>query len=340
MINRQWLLASHPTGAVDRGHFTLTEEELVATTANGRILVRNELLLCAPTIRNWISGNRSSYYPTVEIGQPVMAPAVARVVASEDQRYPIGTRLVGLGSWQDYQWIDPDAGYRIVSDDTTSSDALGILGMNALTAYFGLIDVGRAEPGEVVLVSGAAGSVGSVAAQIGRIQGARVVAICGGDEKARWLRDACGIADVIDYKAGDLLARLDALCPDGVDVFFDNVGGTLLRDVVARMRRHGRVALCGQIATYDAAAGDPPLDMMRIIYGAIELRGFLVPDYADRFPDAIEQLAAWKAEGLLAHREDVRDGLLQLPETFVSLFDGSNTGTLIARIADPAGSPL
>jgi NADPH-dependent curcumin reductase CurA len=340
VINRQWLLASHPTGAVERSHFTFTEGKMETAPKGAKVLVRNELLLCVPTIRNWISGNRSSYYPTVEIGQPVMAPAVGHIVASEDGRYPVGTMLVGSGSWQDYQWANPEVGYQIVPDDVASVDALGILGMNPLTAYFGLIDVGRPKPGEVLLVSGAAGSVGSVAAQIGRIHGARVIAICGGSEKARWLRDICGIPDVVDYKAENLLERLDALCPDGIDVFFDNVGGSLLRDVVARMRRRGRVALCGQIATYDAAAGDPPLDMMRIIYGAIELRGFLLPDFADRFPEAINQLVKWKSDGLLAHREDVRDGLLQLPATFASLFDGSNTGTLIARIATPAGDAI
>lgn len=340
MINRRWLLASHPTASVQRSHFHLVEHAVDAAPRGAGVLIRNELLLCAPTIRNWISGNRSSYYPTVEIGKPVMAPAVSHIVASDDQRFPVGARIVGSGSWQDYQWVNPDAGYRIVPEDVTSPDALGVLGMNALTAYFGLIDVGRPKPGEVLLVSGAAGSVGSVAAQIGRILGARVIAVCGGREKAQWLTDACGITDVIDYKAGDLLARLDQLCPDGIDVFFDNVGGTLLRDVVARMRRHGRVALCGQIATYDAAADDPALDMMRIIYGAIELRGFLVPEYADHFPEAIKQLAAWRSDGLLAHREDIRDGLHRLPETFASLFAGSNAGTLIARIADPDGNPI
>jgi NADPH-dependent curcumin reductase CurA len=219
-------------------------------------------------------------------------------------------------------------------------DALGILGMNALTAYFGIIEVGQPQPGETLLVSGAAGSVGSIAAQIGRIGGARVIGICGGSEKAQWLKDSCGIAEVIDYKAEGVGEALDALCPDGVDVFFDNVGGTMLGDVVARMRRHGRVALCGQIATYDDAASNPPLDMMRIIYGAIRLQGFLVPDFADRMPEALEKLSQWDREGLLAHREDVRDGFAALPDTFASLFDGSNNGTLIARIADEDGRPI
>jgi NADPH-dependent curcumin reductase CurA len=341
MINRQWLLASRPEAAVEQRHFQLAESPMPQSPeADGKVLLRMEMLLCAPTIRNWISGNRSSYYPTVEIGQPILTPAVGRIIESNDDRFPVGARLVGSGSWQDYQWVDPDHGYRVVPEGIASVDALGILGMNALTAYFGIRDVGRPQPGEVLLVSGAAGSVGSVAAQIGRIMGARVMGICGGRDKALWLRESCGIPDVIDYKVEDVADRLDALCPDGIDVFFDNVGGMILRDVIARMRRHGRVALCGQIATYDAAADNPPLDMMRIIYGAIRLQGFLVSDYADRVSEALDDLIEWDRAGLLAHREDIRDGFDHLPDTFASLFKGSNSGTLIARIADAEGNPL
>ncbi|MCC2981325.1 NADP-dependent oxidoreductase [Sphingomonas sp. IC4-52] len=341
MINRQWTLASHPTGELTRQNFSWSEQPLPAEPpAPGQILLQTELLLCAPTIRNWISGNRSSYYPTIEVGNPVLAPAVCRIAASDDPDFPVGARVLGTAGWQDYQWANPALGYRVIPDGVSSVDALGVLGMNALTAYFGMLDVARPRAGEVVLVSGAAGSVGSIAAQIGRIVGARVVAICGGAEKASWLRNNCRITDVIDYKSENVTARLDQLCPGGVDVFFDNVGGTLLRDVVARLNRGGRVALCGQIATYDGAAGDPPLDMMRIIYGAIRLQGFLVPDYADRYEEATTQLAQWLAAGELVHREDIRDGLEQLPETFASLFRGDNSGTLIARISDEEGHPL
>jgi NADPH-dependent curcumin reductase CurA len=340
MLNRQWALAANPGAHVARSDFAWSEQPVADTPpAPGQVLVQTELLLCAPTIRNWISGNRSSYHPTIEIGSPVIAPGAGRVVVSDDPAFPVGARVLGTLGWQDYQWVTPAFGLRRIPDEVGSVDALGVLGMNALTAFFGVLDVGQPKPGEVLLVSGAAGSVGSVAAQIGRILGARVVAICGGADKARWLREECGVTEVIDYKAGNLLAQLDATCPDGVDVFFDNVGGTMLRDVVARMRRGGRVALCGQIATYDGAAANPPLDMMRIIYGAIRLQGFLVPDYASRFEEATAQLAQWLGEGRLAHREDVRDGLAALPETFATLFTGENNGTLIARVSQD-GRPL
>lgn len=341
MKNRQWLLSSRPTGDVDPTHFRLVEEELSETPpATQRVLLRTEMVLCAPTIRNWISGNRSSYYPTIEIGQAIIAPVVGRVVASEDARYPIGTRLAGFGSWQDYQWINPTSGYQALEDEIASADALGVFGMNAFAAYFGLLDVGRLKAEDVLLVSGAAGSVGSVAAQIGRIKGARVVGICGGSDKAAWLREACGIDEVIDYRSEDVPARLDAFCPDGVDVYFDNVGGDLLREVVARIRPHGRIALCGQIATYNAGADDPALDMMRIIYGSITLSGFVVSEYANRFSEALPDLRKWKQSGELAHREDVREGFLELPKIFASLFSGTNKGTLIARVSDADGQPL
>lgn len=339
--NRRWLLARRPAGHVRREDFVLERSEVPERVDPATVLVRHELLLCAPTIRNWISGERNSYYPTVELGAPVLAPAGGRIVASDDPAWPVGTRVTGFGSWQDYQWVDP-AGLRAVPDHVATQDAIGMLGMNALTAYFGVMAVGRLRPDETLLVSGAAGSVGSVAAQVGRALGARVVALCGSADKARWLREACRIEAVIDYRNEDVPERLAALCPDGVDVVFDNVGGEFLHQALAHTNRHGRIALCGQIATYDVA--DPhsgrPLDMMRIIYGGITLRGFLVGEFADEWDTAADRIAAWVAERAIAHREDVRDGFDQLPETFAALFDGSNQGTLIARIADEEGHAL
>lgn len=342
MTNRRWVLAQRPSASVSRENFSYEEQPTASGTAHeGHVRLRYELLLCAPTIRNWISGNRDSYYPTVELGDVVSAPAIGWIVESADPQWPVGARVVAFGGWQDEQWVDPRKnGLRIIPDGVSSVDALGIAGMNALTAYFGLLHVARAQAGEVVLVSGAAGSVGSIAAQIARIKGCRVIALCGGAEKAGWLRNACAIADVIDYKSESIDARLEDLCPDGVDVFFDNVGGALLPQVVSRMRRHGRVALCGQIATYDSGTSNPPLDMMRIIYGAIRLEGFLVPDFAEHYDTATTELLHWRGQGLIAHREDVRSGFDKIPETFSALFDGSNTGTLIARIADEKGQPV
>lgn len=342
-INRRWRLARRPDGPIRRDHFVADQVTLEAPPSAGKLLVRHEQLLCAPTIRNWISGQRESFYPTIEIGQPIMAPAASRILSSDDPAWPVGARVVGLGSWQDYEWVDAERhGLRLIPDGMSSRAAMGLFGMNALTAYFGTIRVGGIKRGETLLVSGAAGSVGAMAAQIGRILGCHVVGLCGSPEKARWLREQCGITSVIDYAREDVPERLRALCPDGVDVVFDNVGGEFLHQALACTNRHGRIVLCGQIATYDST--DPnagrPLDMMRIIYGSITLRGFLLADFSADVPDAQRQIAQWAEQRLIAHREDVRDGFDCLPDTFISLFDGGNQGTLLGRIADDEGKAL
>ncbi|CAN5489936.1 NADP-dependent oxidoreductase [soil metagenome] len=343
MINRRWRLAHRPDGPVQRENFVSDRAPLGPPPSPGKLLLRHELLLCAPTIRNWISGKRESYYPTIEIGDPVLAPAASQILSSDDPAWPVGARVVGLGSWQDYEWVDSDRhGLRLIPEGVSSCAAMGLFGMNALTAYFGVVAVGKAKAGETLLVSGAAGSVGAMAAQIGRILGCHVVGLCGSPAKARWLREQCGIESVIDYAHEDVPDLLAALCPDGVDVVFDNVGGEFLHQALARTNRHGRIVLCGQIATYDVA--DPeagrPLDMMRIVYGSITLQGFLLTDFSTDIPAAERQTAQWAEQGLIAHREDVRDGFDCLPETFMALFEGSNQGTLLGRIATEEGRAL
>lgn len=341
--NRQWLLAKRPEKQVSRDCFAYQEGAVGAAPDASKSLIRMETLLCAPTIRNWISGNSTSFYPTIAIGQPIMAPTIATVVYSPDPAWPAGARVFGVGSWQDYQWVDLSLpGYRRLPDYVSSVDGLGLLGSNGLTAYFGLTEVGKPMRGETLLVSGAAGSVGSTVSQIGRIKGCRVIGICGGEEKRRWLVETCGIEHVIDYKSESVAERIDAIAPDGVDIFFDNVGGSLLGDAIARIRRYGRIVLCGQISSYDSGGPAKPadFDVMRLIYGHVRIEGFLASDYRARFAEGIEQLRQWRDSGLLAQREDVRPGLANLPETFASLFDGSNMGTLIARVADETGQAL
>ena len=219
---------------------------------------------------------------------------------------------------------------------------MGVLGINALTAYCGLMRLGEPKAGDVLLVSGAAGSVGSIVAQIGRIVGCHVVGIAGGPDKLRWLREECGIEHLIDYKSEDVAAGMDAHCPDGIDIYFDNVGGDMLVAAAARMRPRGRIVLCGQISSYESggAITAPPIDMMRLIYGGIRMEGFLVRHHLDIIPQGLADLAAWDAKGLLAHREDVRDGLKNLPETLSLLFSGRNEGTLLARISDGKGGQI
>lgn len=342
MANRQWLLVRRPDAAVTLDCFELrVAPDRFGEGASGQVLVQWELLLCAPTIRNWISGQADSYHPVCALGEPVLAPGLGRVIASRHPDYPQGTRLFGGASWQDQQWVDPAAGYRVVPPEVTSVDAMGVLGINAITAWCGLLRIGQPRAGEVLLVSGAAGSVGSVVAQIGRIKGCEVVGIASG-EKLAWLRDACGIAKLIDYRREDVAGWLDALCPGGIDIYFDNVGGEILLAAAARMRPHGRIVLCGQIAAYNALGPvtAPPIDMMRLIYGGIRVEGFVARLYPEVFPQALADLAAWNAQGLIAHREDIRPGFAHLPEALLLLFSGANNGTLLARISDGNGQPI
>jgi NADPH-dependent curcumin reductase CurA len=236
--------------------------------------------------------------------------------------------------WQDYAVITPGAlptpprrqpaGWSLV-------DAEGLYGGNSVTAYFGLLRIGEPKPGETVVVSAAAGSTGSIAAQIGKIKGCRVIGIAGGPEKCAWLRDVCGLDGVVDYKAENVEARLRELCPDGLDVFFDNVGGEILDAAIENMARHGRVVLCGQISSYDE--GDSlsrgPRNMMRVIYWRLKLQGFLMFDFADETAQAEADLRRWSEEGRLMHKVDLHHGFDQLPATFMRLFDGSNFGTLL-----------
>ena len=343
MANRQWLLARHPQGAMTRDCFALhVAPDRVGEGVAGQVLVQWELLLCAPTIRNWISGESDSYHPVTALGTPVLAPGLGRVIASNNPDTPVGTRLFGGASWQDQQWIDPSAGYRVIAPDVSSVDAMGVLGINAITAWCGLIKIGALAAGDVVLVSGAAGSVGSVAAQIARIKGCKVIGIAGGADKLAWLRHACGIEHLIDYKHESVADRLDTLCPEGIDVYFDNVGGDILVAAVARTRPRGRIVLCGQISSYESGKPivAPPIDMMRLIYGSIRMEGFIARQHPETAPQALADLADWNARGLIAHREDVRPGFETLPETLSLLFAGANQGTLLARISDADGQPL
>lgn len=341
-INRQWLLACLPESALTESCFTYREVPVGPAPSGGMVLVQHNLLLAAATIRNFISGVQNRFHPTVEVGQPVIAPSVSTVVESRDPDRPVGTRLLGLGTWEDYAWIDPVRGYIKLPGHVDSIDAFGKFGVNARTAYAGLINVGRPAPGEVLLVSGAAGSVGSTVMQLGRIVGCSVVGICGGGEKARWLKEVCGISELINYRNEDVGQRIDELCPKGVDIYFDNVGGDLLKVVSERMRKFGRIVLCGQIAMYDQEISreGPSLDMMRIVYGRLRLEGFIGSDFDDQFETMLNNLVGWDNDGLLHHRVDVRDGFRSIPNGLISVLNGTNLGTVICRLdTDQGPSP-
>ena len=337
MLNRQWLLRRRPCGNVGRDDFTYHENYLPTQVPlePGGLLLHNIIFLCAPTMRNWMDAPENNFYPSIALGDPIIAPAACEVLASRRDNITPGTRVMSFTSWQDYQCVGPDHQVTVIPDGMSYVEALGIYGLNARTGYFGLLKVGQPEAGETLVVSGAAGSTGSIAAQIGKIVGCRVIGIAGGTEKCTWLTESCGLDAALNYQEGHLRERLRDLCPTGIDVFFDNVGGEILQAAIENMARFGRIVLCGQIATYtEDGPARGPNNMMRLIYGSITLQGFLQSDYLDETDSAVAQLRQWVKEKKIVHREDIRRGFENLPTTFSSLFDGSNRGTLLALVEE------
>ena len=338
--NRQWLLKSRPSGTLGLEHFEYREQRFTPPHLEaGQVLVRNLVLSCAPTIRNWMNEAQRSYRAPIALGAPIVGPACAQVVSSRHRRFLPGALLIGVSRWEDYSVIQPDAAFAPVLEvpaGVAPVDALGIYGLNSLTAYFGLLEVGRATAGETVVVSGAAGAVGSIAVQLAKIKGCRVIGIAGGRDKCQWLLEACGADGAIDYKSADIAAALAELAPKGVDVFFDNVGGEILQTLVDHMAVHGRIVVCGQVSAYDSATTAPgPRDMMRVVYRRLTIRGFVLGDFIAQAAASRAELIRWVEERKIRRHEDVRSGFAVLPAAFLELFSGRNRGGLLVEIARP-----
>lgn len=338
--NRQWLLKSRPTSTLGLDNFAYREQRFEPPHLEpGQVLVRNLVLSCAPTIRNWMNEAQRSYRASIPLGEPIVGPACAQVVSSNHRRFVPGSLLIGVSRWEDYSVIAPDAAFAPVLEvpsGVTPIDALGVFGLNSLTAYFGLLKVGRAEAGETVVVSGAAGAVGSIAVQLAKIKGCRVIGIAGGRSKCQWLKEACGADAAIDYKTADVSAALDGLAPMGVDVFFDSVGGELLQTLIDHMAIHGRIVVCGQVSAYDSAMPAPgPRDMMRVVYQRLTIQGFVLGDFVAQAQAARAELMRWVEQGKITRHEDVRSGFAVVPAAFLELFSGANRGALLVNIARP-----
>jgi len=283
-------------------------------------------------MRGWMSA-RPSYVPPVEIGAVMRAGAIGRVIASEHPGFAVGEHVYGTFGVQEYAVSD---GRGVIKVDTSLADLpvyLGVLGMTGLTAYFALLDVGRPKEGDTVVVSGAAGAVGSVAGQIAKIKGCRVIGIAGGPEKCRVVTEEFGFDAAIDYRMPDLRRALRELAPRGVDVYFDNVGGEILDDVLTCIARGARIIICGAISQYNESEVRGPANYMMLLVARASMTGMLVFDYADRYPEAMAALAGWYRAGrLVAHETIVRGSVEDFPETLLKLFEGANTGKLILAL--------
>ena len=333
-LNAQWRLAARPFGLPKPSDWKYVEEP-APEPADGQFLVRLEYLSLDPAMRGWMNEGRS-YVPPVGLGEVMRAGGIGRVVDSRHGDYAVGDQVFGVFGVQRFALSDGTAVTRV---DTTLVPApvhLGVLGVTGLTAYFGLLDIGRPEPGQTVVVSGAAGAVGSVAGQIARIKDCRAVGIAGGPEKCEWLTEELGFDAAIDYKRGDLRGQLREHTPDGVDVYFDNVGGQILDEVLRRLARGARVVICGAISQYNAEQPPPgPANYMQLLVMRASMTGFLVFDFAKRYPEGVAQLAQWLRSGELRSREDVVSGALdRFPEVFLMLFRGENTGKLVLQLVE------
>jgi NADPH-dependent curcumin reductase CurA len=332
-VNHQVRLAARPAGLPKASDWDFTEEP-VRDPGEGEVVLRVKYLSLDPAMRGWMNDARS-YTPPVGIGEVMRGGGVGEVVASRHDNFKPGEHAVGMTGIQEYAVVSGDALTKVDPDLAPLPTYLGALGMPGLTAYFGLLEIGRLSEGDTVVVSGAAGAVGSVVGQIAKIKGARAVGIAGGEEKVRHVTEDLGFDAAIDYKSENVAKALRRHAPNGVDVYFDNVGGEVLDAALAQLAMHARVVLCGAISQYNATDGmRGPANYMSLLVNRATMTGFLVFDFADRHAEAAREMAGWLADGKLKRFEDVATGGVQnFPDTLLRLFRGENTGKLVLEVS-------
>jgi hypothetical protein len=331
--NRRWLLATRPTGEPTREDFELETVD-VPEPGPGEVLVRTRYLSVDPYMRGRMR-DADSYADPWEVGEPMRARCVGEVVASEYDGLAPGETVTGNLYWAEYAAVDGDRVERIDTGELPVSTALGVLGMPGRTAYVGTVDVGRVEPGDTVVVSAAGGAVGSVAGQIARIAGCRVVGITGADEKADWLTGELGFDAAVNYRtADDLPGAVGEACPRGVDLYFENVGGEVSDAVTEHLTDYSRVAVCGKIALYNREAGEVTQGPRRLHQRTrTRVEGFIVSDHAHRFEHIGDRLRRWVTDGEVRYRETVTEGIEEAPDAFLGLFEGTNVGKQLVAVS-------
>ena len=332
IVNRQVRLAARPVGMPKRSDWTYIEEAL-PEPAEGQLTVKVSHLSLDPAMRGWMNEGKS-YIRPVGIGEVMRAGGAGKVVASKHPDFRVGDEVAGSFGVQEYAISDGKGVRKVDTRFAPLTTYLGALGMPGMTAYFGLLDVGKPKPGETVVVSGAAGAVGSIVGQIAKIKGCRAVGIAGGAEKCRYLTEKLGFDAAIDYKGEDVKAALKKSCPDGIHVYFDNVGGDILDAALARLAMHARIVICGAISQY--CSTEPvkgPANYLSLLVNRASMTGMVVFDYADRYSEAGREMAQWIAQGKLVAKEDVvAGGIDAFPETLLRLFKGENFGKLVLAL--------
>jgi NADPH-dependent curcumin reductase CurA len=330
-VNRVFRLAARPVGLPTAADFAFSEEP-AGEPGDGQILVEIEYLSLDPAMRGWMN-DQKSYVPPVKLGEVMRALGAGKVVASKHPGFAVGDHVTGVFGMQAYAVSDGKGVTKVDPRIVPLPVWIGTLGMPGMTAYFGLLDIGKPQPGQTVVVSGAAGAVGSVVGQIARIQGARAVGIAGGPDKCRYLVEELGFDAAVDYKADDFKAALRAACPQGIDVYFDNVGGDILDAALAQLARHARIIICGAISQYNnTTAVKGPANYLSLLVNRATMTGMVVFDYADRYAEAARAMAGWMAAGKLKSKEDIAVGLENFPEALLRLFRGENLGKLVLQV--------
>lgn len=324
---------SRPEGKPSLDNFKMITEESPKAVGEGEILLKTVYVSVDPYLRGRMS-DAKSYVPPFEVGKPMASAIVAEVLDSKSEDFNKGDYVTGILAWKEYQVSDGKGLLKVDADAAPLSAYLGILGLTGITAYIGLNEIGKPQQGETLVVSGAAGAVGSVAGQLGKLMGCRVVGIAGSDEKVELLKSKFGFDESINYKTtSDMKAAVSKACPNGVDVYFDNVGGEISDAVLARINTFGRVALCGAISLYnaDSVPVGPRVETILVKRNAL-MHGFIVSNYAAKFPEAVKKLTSWLKEGKLHYSETVVEGFEAIPQAFLDLFEGKNKGKMVVKI--------
>ena len=334
MQNKQWILNSFPVGEIKDNDLIFKDSNLNGIN-DGEVLIKNIYLSLDPANRGWMSG-KASYVDAMQIGDIMRGGTIGIVEESKNEKFKVGDAVQYQGGWQEY-CINDGKGLRVIPLNTGLElpSFLSVMGMPGMTAYFGLLDVLKPKENETIVVSGAAGAVGSLVSQIAKIKGCRVIGIAGTEEKCSWLKNDLNVDGVINYKTDNLNSTLKELCPDGIDMYFDNVGGEITEAVINRFNIGGRMSICGQISGYNSETLQPgPRNWINILVKRLKVQGFIVFDYQARAKEAFVDMSKWMAEGKLQHKNHIVDGLENAVSSLKMLFSGENKGKMIVKISD------
>jgi len=331
-VSRQFKLAAIPVGYPKESDFSLAESPM-ASPSEGQVLVKSAYLSVDPYMRGRITGIRT-YADPVNVGDVMQGGTVGQVVESKASGFAPGDFVTGFWGWQEFAAVDPKTLTKLDPKLAPVSTALGVLGMPGMTAYFGFLEICQPKPGETVLVSGAAGAVGSLVGQIAKIKGCRAVGIAGTDDKVTWMTKELGFDAAFNYKStSDYSAKLKELCPNGIDCYFDNVGGAITDAVFPLMNVYGRMSICGQISQYNLEKPEPgPRPLAYVLVKQLKVEGFIVFRWQNRYQEGIVQMAKWLGEGKLKHREEIVDGFENTVKAFIGMLKGDNTGKMLVKV--------